>query len=212
MALTTAPLMSLDASGSVAKTIVFSKWKGRNYVRQHVTPSNPRTPSQYAQRAMMAFLSKAWNDLSAGDKATWQSLASISKVSTFNAFVKYNLQLWTQGQTPTQVAPPALANSINAATIFGVTGGVRQLTIEFSSSSVANNWGAIIYLSTTPAFTVTKQTTRLVADETNWATDSNVFVIVPQLEPGSWYHSFSEFTTDGVASTPAAVAGPTVVT
>ena len=46
MAKVTGPLMSLDASGTVAGTVVFSKWHGRNYVRQRVIPQNPRSEDQ----------------------------------------------------------------------------------------------------------------------------------------------------------------------
>jgi hypothetical protein len=46
MAKVTGPLMSLDASGGFAGTLVFGKWKGRNTVRQLVTPSNPQTANQ----------------------------------------------------------------------------------------------------------------------------------------------------------------------
>ncbi len=48
--------MSLDASGTVAGTITFSKWKGRNYVRQRVTPANPQSEMQRTYRASMAGL------------------------------------------------------------------------------------------------------------------------------------------------------------
>lgn len=46
MAKVTGPLMSLDASGGFAGTLVFGKWKGRNTVRQLVTPSNPQSELQ----------------------------------------------------------------------------------------------------------------------------------------------------------------------
>lgn len=53
MARVTSPLMSLDASGSVGGTLTYAKWKGRNYVRQLVIPSNPRTSGQQATRAAL---------------------------------------------------------------------------------------------------------------------------------------------------------------
>lgn len=59
MAKVTGPLMSLDASGTVAKTTVFSKWKGRNYVRIRVTPRNPQTADQVATRGFLGVLAKA---------------------------------------------------------------------------------------------------------------------------------------------------------
>lgn len=50
MAKTTAPLFSLGASGSVGKTLTFSKWHGRAYVRMLVIPLNPQTTDQVAIR------------------------------------------------------------------------------------------------------------------------------------------------------------------
>lgn len=50
MAKVTGPLMSMDASGAFGGTLVFGKWKGRNTVRQLVTPSNPQTAGQTMAR------------------------------------------------------------------------------------------------------------------------------------------------------------------
>ena len=46
MAKVTGPLMSMDASGKFGGTLVFSKWKGRNVVRQLVIPANPNSQGQ----------------------------------------------------------------------------------------------------------------------------------------------------------------------
>lgn len=50
MAKVTGPLMSLDASGGFAATLVFGKWKGRNTVRHLVTPANPQSQNQQDSR------------------------------------------------------------------------------------------------------------------------------------------------------------------
>lgn len=50
MAIVSGPLMSMDASGAFAGTLVFTKWKGRPVVRQLVTPSNPQTTDQVDAR------------------------------------------------------------------------------------------------------------------------------------------------------------------
>ena len=42
--------MSMDASGKFGGAIVFSKWKGRNVVRQLVIPSNPNSAGQELAR------------------------------------------------------------------------------------------------------------------------------------------------------------------
>lgn len=55
MAKVNGPLMSMDATGSFAGTLVFQHWKGRNTVRQLVKPSNPKTSGQLvARNAMIA--------------------------------------------------------------------------------------------------------------------------------------------------------------
>lgn len=55
----TGPLMSLDASGTVGNTTVFSKWKGRNYVRLRVIPKNVNSIAQQAVRSILGTLAKA---------------------------------------------------------------------------------------------------------------------------------------------------------
>lgn len=50
MAKVTGPLFSVDASGRYAGSLVFAKWKGRNYVRQLVIPSNPMSADQETAR------------------------------------------------------------------------------------------------------------------------------------------------------------------
>lgn len=46
MAKVTGALFSMDASGAYAGTIVFAKWKGRQYARQLVIPANPNSADQ----------------------------------------------------------------------------------------------------------------------------------------------------------------------
>lgn len=59
MAKLTGPFMSLDASGTLADTLTASKWKGRNYMRLRVIPSNPQTTGQKTVRSVLGTLAKA---------------------------------------------------------------------------------------------------------------------------------------------------------
>lgn len=59
MAKVKSPLLSLSASGSIAKTITFANWKGNAYVRELVIPANPRTAGQLEQRVIHGSLAKA---------------------------------------------------------------------------------------------------------------------------------------------------------
>lgn len=50
MAKVTGPLFSMDARNAFGGALVFSAWKGRNVVRQLVTPANPRSAGQEEAR------------------------------------------------------------------------------------------------------------------------------------------------------------------
>ena len=50
MARVTGPLMSMEASGTIGKTLTFANWVGRQYVRRWTRPSNPQTQDQMDQR------------------------------------------------------------------------------------------------------------------------------------------------------------------
>ena len=65
MAKTTGPLFSLTASGSVGKTITYSNWKGRPYVRRLVKPLNPMLAGQQAVRNALRAIAQAvvWANL-----------------------------------------------------------------------------------------------------------------------------------------------------
>jgi hypothetical protein len=55
----TGPGLSLGASGTIAKTIVFSIWKGQAYGRIRVIPKNLRTDAQQTVRSVLGTVSKA---------------------------------------------------------------------------------------------------------------------------------------------------------
>jgi len=84
MAKVNAPLFSFNASGQLAKSLVYFGWKGLDVVRSFVTPSNPKTAGQTTQRgyftaavaAIHAALALAANALGAADQVAYSLLAS----------------------------------------------------------------------------------------------------------------------------------------
>lgn len=87
MARTKAPLMSLDASGSIGESIVFSKWRGRNYVRRHSIPANPNSDLQRAVRAVFKYVTQDWANLSTTEQNSWDDLASVENITLLDAMV-----------------------------------------------------------------------------------------------------------------------------
>lgn len=91
MAILKAPLFSFDARGQVAKSLVFMGWKGLKTVRQHVDPSNPKTPAQTTNRTLFTDAVASWRDFIRNDltQTAWNSLALVDPrpLSGFNAFM-----------------------------------------------------------------------------------------------------------------------------
>ena len=75
MAKITAPLLSFGASGSIAKTLVASKWKGRPYMRQHVIPANPKSVAQTLTRDAFASAAAIWKLMGPLGIAPWDRFA-----------------------------------------------------------------------------------------------------------------------------------------
>jgi len=90
MATPTAPLLSFGASGTLAKTLVYSKWKGRAYVRKHVIPSNPKTAAQDLTRNAFKWTSDVWKAAPTLVRAPWERFATGQVLSGRNAFIGKN--------------------------------------------------------------------------------------------------------------------------
>ena len=74
-------------SGTIADTAVFASWKGINYVRQYVKPSNPNTPAQQTIRNSFKNAvdkTHTWNDL---QKKSYNYMASGEAMTWFNVFI-----------------------------------------------------------------------------------------------------------------------------
>lgn len=192
--------MSLDASGSLAGTIVYSKWKGRPYVRQLVVPSNPRSALQISTRAMMKFLSQRWaTDVSGAEKATWDSLASAQAMSAFNAYTQHNLQRWTQFKAPTQAYPAAETGTAPTYTTPPASaGGVGQVTLTWDVNAANNVWGLIIFRHATPGFTPARDNAKMVVYGANLAADLAIETPVPV---GTWKYNYIPFSDTGKLAT-----------
>lgn len=85
---TYSPLI-VAASGKVKDT-VFSKWKGRNYIRARVTPANPKSAAQTLVRESLARCVSMWQSFNATSKAAWDLYAIPFSLSGYNTFVKAN--------------------------------------------------------------------------------------------------------------------------
>lgn len=195
MAGVSGPLMSFDASGKLANTIVFSKWKGRNYVRQLVTPHNPKSGSQTGMRAMFGFLAGLWASIATGDQSSWDAAAEDGNYSPFNAYMRANQAGWRNFTPPTEALPPAGVGTPAGLTLETATLSGRNIILSGTNAVGGDNWGIAIFRSLTTGPTL------------DW---SNCIAVVPlgdtgvlqytdgPLLPDQYFYNFKNFTDDGV--------------
>jgi hypothetical protein len=107
MARVVGPLMSIDASGSIAHTMVFSKWKGRNYVRERIIPFNPKKEKQVNVRTALTLLVNYWKTQTAPQKLAWDNYAKGLELSGFNLFTSRGMKAYVL-QLTTTVTPESV--------------------------------------------------------------------------------------------------------
>jgi len=200
MARVTSPLFSLDASGSVAKSIVYSKWKGRNYVRQHSIPANPKSAAQVAIRAAFAWLGAIWAGIEASVSSSWETLADQSLVSEFNVFCQKNIDRIRQSKGPTQSWPAAEEATDYALNAFSgeVDGSYAVLTLG-AAADQADIWGAMIYQSTSTGFTpAPTNLAKMVEVDNSGSGDASAQATIGPLDAGTYYFRANGFSDDGL--------------
>lgn len=198
MAKVTGGMMSLDASGKFAGTMVFSKWKGRPYARLLVTPSNPNSDAQIGVRANMRWLGREWAQLTAPQQATWQERATQNNYSPFNAFVSVNqadfaLGFGNQREDPAEASsPPSVPTGITDS----VTG--NQATIAWTDPATGDTFGILVWLSTTTGFTPAPGNVRDVVDA------GVLQSVISGLASGTYYYKIAGFDYAGIIGTASA--------
>ncbi len=140
------PMMSLDATGTLADSVTFSKWKGRQYARERVIPSNPRSDAQIGRRAMFSFLAQQWQTLGDAEQATWQDLAEQLVASPFNAFLSTNIRNWHNFLAPSQT-DPATRDDAACATpgTYSAAWEENRVKLHFVIATVNQNWGVLAF-------------------------------------------------------------------
>jgi hypothetical protein len=114
MAKVTSPLFSFSASGQVGKAIVYSSWKGINYVRRYVIPANPDTAAQQVIRGYFTDAVSAWHAETSTVRTAWTDYAKTHGLqeSGFNLYVGVYIKfLVDHSGTPPTVTntPPTMS-------------------------------------------------------------------------------------------------------
>ncbi len=133
MAKVTGPLFSMDASGKFADSLVFSKWKGINYVRKYAKPGGNRSINQKEINSLFSTAVKMYKTLSGQDKEAWNLRAANSPMSGYNMFIKKVMNAFKEGFKE--------YNIISQVEMKTVPGGVEFSCLPSHNVPIIVRWG-----------------------------------------------------------------------
>jgi len=187
-------MMSLDASGTLANAVTFSKWKGRNYARERVIPANPKSGAQTGRRAMFRFLTQAWASVGDADQATWQDLADQLIASKFNGFVSENMEGWHNFLTPSEPTPATRIGTPSDNALTAAVWEENRIKLSLAGTALGDAWGIIIFAKDGGAVTPAVGNAIVVDPDTTIAAH-DIFWTPPSV--ATWHFNSIAFADDG---------------
>jgi len=141
MAKITGPFMGLGASGSLAKTLVASKWKGRPYMRQHVIPANPKSVAQGLTRNSFSSAAAIWKVGGPLLRAPWDRFA-VGQVLTGRNKFQGNFVTENRGETDllSWNISPGAKGGLPPLTIVASSPGVNDINLALTNPSPPTGW------------------------------------------------------------------------
>lgn len=140
MAVLTGPLMSLSASGTIAKTIVYANWKGIQYARTRVIPANPQSTQQTNTRTVFAFLQDYYKFSPTIARAPWIAATLGIPMTPINLVISKNvfaLRLATDLDDMT--FSPGARGGVPASSIV-ITPGSGTLSVAVTAPTAPAGW------------------------------------------------------------------------
>lgn len=182
MAKSQAPLLSIDPSGTFGGLLTASKWKGRNYLRLRVNPSNPNTGLQQGMRASMRYMTQEYKNLSAAEKANWKIEGDKLSITALNAMVRIS-QVRVRQDKGIKRDPTYAEGAVEAApTVPAVVNQPKSLKVTWVDSAGADDTCTFLHMSTTVGFTPGPANLLRVIDK------GVQLYIVPNLTTGTIYY------------------------
>lgn len=138
---TTAPLLSFDARGQIGKTMVYSSWKGKPYVRRYVTPANPQSVEQTITRNAFSFIQATFKLAPPLFTAPWEAYIKGKPLTSRNAFTKFNLPvLRGEADMNNFIGSPGALGGL-APTAIVATNGVGTSNVTLTApATVPTGW------------------------------------------------------------------------
>jgi hypothetical protein len=198
MVRTRAALISLNAYGTLAKTLVHSSCRGTPYTKRHVIPHDPKTLAQLSARHYMAWLTRAWAAIPAASKATWNAHPGITTLTNYHCFLAYNARRWAEYKGPSQAYPATDAPPHGDYGSISIAPGVRQIAFTFSGTPAAKTWRTVIFRGDATGFA--RHQNNAILHLTRIAGTQEVYDTAVIAGQAYWY-CVSDYSTTGLGWT-----------
>lgn len=140
MARLAGPLMSLSASGTIAKTLTYGTWKGISYARTRVIPANPQSVEQTKTREVFAFLQNYYKFSPGVAREPWVAATTGIPMTPINMVLSKNVfALRDAMNLDDMVLSPGARGGVPPTDIV-VTPGSGQLSVAVSVPSAPSGW------------------------------------------------------------------------
>lgn len=141
MSKTTAPALSFQAKGQIGKTMVYSRWRGIDYVRQYVIPANPQTVAQQNVRKTFALLREMYKIAPALVVAAWDAFATGRPFTGMNKFVGENVRVLNgQADMDAFIGSPGARGGLAPVAIAVDSLAVGAITVDFTLPALPAGW------------------------------------------------------------------------
>lgn len=140
MARLTGPLMSLNASGTIAKTLTYGNWKGIAYARTRVIPANPQSTAQTQTREVFAFLQQYYKFAPTIAREPWIAAVTGIPMTEINLVLSKNVSALREAtDLDGLVLSPGAKGGIPPASII-TTPGSGTLSVAVTAPSLPSGW------------------------------------------------------------------------
>jgi len=141
MATTKAPLMGFGASGSLAKAVTHSTWRGITYARSYAAPAYSRTTDQDTTRTAFSFLNGVYKVFGPLALNAWNAAAAGQKFIGRNAFIKSNLPgLRSASVLTAMVMSPGSLGGLPPKSVAAANGVGSTVVTITAPDSVPSGW------------------------------------------------------------------------
>lgn len=149
MAKVTGPLLSLGASGSIGKSVVFGDWRGVKYARQHVVPANPRTTAQTETRNVFQFADDQFKRMLSLAQAPFIEGAKGRPLTARNIFIgSFVKNLRGDSDMSDYLACPGVNGGLpllDFAAVAGASAGEIDVTADIPETPIGWTHDAVIF-------------------------------------------------------------------